>query len=234
MSRRRRGSAVLGWSLLVLSCVPAGAETKPAAGACPDPATIVRKLQERYDETRTFRATVRQEMRVKSIDVSDVSEGTVVFKKPGKMRWDFQTPRAQEIVSDGTLLWIYQPDDRQVLKAQFRAAFVSTTPVSFLLGVGRITDDFRPEADKRGCTADRLYVSLASKSGADVGRLAFGVDRATYDIVEATVTDPLDNVTTLGFSAITRNVDVPDATFEFTPPAGVDVITPPGAAMPPS
>ncbi|MCC6847948.1 MAG: outer membrane lipoprotein carrier protein LolA [Deltaproteobacteria bacterium] len=213
----------------------AGAEAKPgSAAACPDPATIVRKLQERYDGTRTFRANVRQEMRVKSLDVSDVSEGTVVFKKPGKMRWDFRTPRAQQIVSDGDLLWIYQPEDRQVLKAPFRAAFVSTTPVSFLLGVGRITDDFRAEADARGCTAERLYVALASKRGDDVGALAFGVDAATYDIVEAAVTDPLGNVTTLGFSAIARNVDVPDATFEFTVPSGVDVITPPGAAPGPS
>lgn len=234
MSRRRRALAALGCWVLLLAGVPAGAETRPATGSCPDPETIVRKLQERYDGTRTFRAVVRQEMKVQSIGVSDVSEGTVVFKKPGKMRWDFQTPRAQQIVSDGSLLFIYQPDDKQVLKAPFRAAFVSTTPVSFLLGVGRITDEFRPEADKRGCTADRLYVSLASKSGADVGTLAFGVERSTYDIVEATVTDPLGNVTTLGFSEIARNVDVPDATFEFTVPPGVDVITPPGAAMPPS
>jgi outer membrane lipoprotein carrier protein len=211
------------------------AETKiaPAPNACPDPETIVRKLQERYDTTRTFKAGVRQEMKVKSLDVSDVSEGTVVFKKPGRMRWDFQTPRAQQIISDGALLWIYQPDDRQVLKAPFKAAFVSTTPVSFLLGVGRITDEFRPQRDPRGCTAERLYVGLAAKSSEDIGALAFGVDRGTYDIVEASVSDPLGNVTTLSFSAIARNVDVPDSTFEFTVPSGVDVITPPGAAMPP-
>lgn len=214
--------------------VPAAA-AKPAGGAaaCPDPATIVRKLQERYDQTRTFSASVRQEMTVKSLGVSDVSEGTVVFKKPGKMRWDFQPPRPQQIIADGNTLWIYQPDDRQVLKAPFRAAFVSTTPVSFLLGVGRITDDFEPRADARGCTADRLYVALASKRGEDVGALALGVDRATYDIVEAAVTDPLGNVTTLGFNDIVRNVEVPDSTFELAVPPGVDVITPPGAAAPP-
>ncbi len=233
MSRTLSVLVALAGSLLTV--VAGGAETRPAGGpaGCPDPATIVRRLQERYDETRTFRANVRQEMKVTSLDLSDVSEGTVVFKKPGKMRWDFRTPRAQEIVSDGALLWIHQPDDRQVLKAPFRAAFVSTTPVSFLLGVGRITDDFEPRADARGCTADRLYVALASKRGEDVGALAFGVDRATYDIVEAAITDPLGNVTTLGFSGIARNVDVPDATFEFTVPSGVDVITPPGAVAPP-
>ena len=209
------------------------APAKPATADCPDPATIVKKLQARYDETRAFQAQFVQEMKVASLGVSDRAEGTVVFKKPGKMRWDFQTPKAQQIISDGAILWISQPEDRQVLKAPFKAAFVSTTPVSFLLGVGRITDEFRPETDARGCTATHLYVRLASKKSEEIGAVSFGVDRATYDIVEAAVTDPLGNVTTLGFSQIERNVDVPDATFEFVVPAGVDVITPPAAAMPP-
>jgi outer membrane lipoprotein carrier protein len=217
-----------------LVSAPVRAETKVApvrAGAdCPDPATIVRKLQARYDETKAFQAKFRQEMKVASLGVSDESEGTVVFKKPGKMRWEFAAPRAQQIVSDGATLWIHQPDDRQVIKAPFTGAFVSSTPVSFLLGVGRITDKFEPHPDARGCTASRLYVGLASKSGEDVGTLAFGVDRTSFDIVEAAVTDPLGNVTTLTFSDIARNVEVPDATFDFQVPAGADVVTPPSAA----
>jgi outer membrane lipoprotein carrier protein len=227
---------VLAFALALLSVSGVVDATTVAAPAsdCPEPATIVKKLQARYDETRAFRAKFVQEMKVASLGVSDKADGTVVFKKPGKMRWDFQTPNAQQIISDGTTLWISQPDDRQVLKAPFRGAFVSTTPVSFLLGVGRITDDFRPEADSRGCTATHLYVRLAAKSSEDIGAVSFGVDRATYDIVEAAVTDPLGNVTTLTFSEIARNVEVPDATFEFIVPAGVDVITPPQAAMPPS
>ena len=234
MLRRSASSLAAALVILAASAVAARAETRvaPPPNGCPDPATIVRKLQERYDETKTFKAQVRQEMKVKSLDVSDASDGTVIFKKPGKMRWDFQTPRAQQIIADGNLLWIYQPDDRQVLKAQFKAAFVSTTPVSFLLGVGRITDEFDPHPDQRGCTASRLYVALSSKKGEDVGALAFGVERATYDIVEASVTDPLGNVTTLTFKDIARNVDVPDTTFDFSVPAGVDVITPPGVEAP--
>ncbi|MEO8124833.1 MAG: sulfite exporter TauE/SafE family protein [Burkholderiales bacterium] len=221
-----------------LGSAPGLAETKvaspkTAAGDCPDPATIVRKLQSRYDETGAFKSKFRQEMKVASLGVSDESEGTVVFKKPGKMRWDFAAPHAQQIVSDGATLWIYQPDDQQVLKAPFTGAFVSSTPVSFLLGVGRITDKFEPHVDVRGCTATRLYVGLAAKNGEDVGALAFGVDRASFDIVEASVTDPLGNVTTLTFSDIVRNVEIPATTFEFQVPAGADVITPPGVAAPP-
>jgi outer membrane lipoprotein carrier protein len=229
---------VLVFSLIAVrgAFAAAGAASPASAvgtASCPDPTTIVRKLQERYDETRAFRAHFRQETRVESLGVSDVSEGTVVFKKPGKMRWDYQTPKPQEIVSDGTTLWIHQPEDRQVLKAPFRGGFVSTTPVSFLLGVGRITDQFRPQVDARGCSATRLYVGLAAKSTDELGALAFGLDRATFDIVEAAVTDPIGNVTTLTFSEVARNVDVPDTTFDFQIPPGVDIITPPGGAPPP-
>jgi len=238
---------VVPLALLILASSPraafAAAETKVApppragtAGDCPDPATIVKKLQARYDETKAFKSKFRQEMKVASLGVSDESEGTVVFKKPGKMRWEFTAPHAQEIVSDGATLWIHQPDDHQVLKAPFTGAFVSSTPVSCRLGVGRITDTFEPRADARGCTPTRLYVGLAAKSGEDIGALAFGVDRSSFDIVEAAVTDPLGNVTTLTFTDIARNVDIPDSTFDFQVPPGADVVTPPSAAggTPPS
>jgi outer membrane lipoprotein carrier protein len=233
-----RRLAVLALISIGFFASPTGAraEAKVASSAaasedCPDPATIVKRLQDRYDETRAFRADFRQEMKVASMGASDVSEGTVVFKKPGKMRWDFQTP-PQQIVSDGETLWIHQPEQKQVLKGPFKGGFVSTTPVSFLLGVGRITDQFRPEADPRGCSGDRIYVRLAAKSTEELGGLAFGVERTTFDIVEAAVTDPLGNVTTLTFSDVARNVDVPDSTFAFQVPPGSDVITPPGS--PPS
>lgn len=235
MGRWLRVGALLAVAF-ALPATLAGATSTPTpvtAGAadCPDPPTIVTRLQERYDETRAFRADFRQELTVVSIGSSDVSEGTVVFKKPGKMRWDFQTP-PQQIVSDGRTLWIHQPELKQVLKGPFQGGFVSTTPVSFLLGVGRITDQFRPEADPRGCRGARVYVRLAPKNAEELGALAFGVDRVTFDIVEAAVTDPMGNVTTLTFSDVARNVDVPDATFDFRVPPGTDVITPPGA--PPS
>src|SRR6185436_15325593 len=119
--------AVFLWAASPWLAAPVRAETKvaPASGGagCPDPATIVKKLQARYDETKAFKAKFRQEMKVASLGVSDESEGTVVFKKPGKMRWEFATPRVQQIVSDGATLWIHQPDDRQVIKAPFTGAF---------------------------------------------------------------------------------------------------------------
>jgi outer membrane lipoprotein carrier protein len=194
---------------------------------------IVQKLQARYDTTRAFRADFRQTTTIAAMGARDEAGGTVAFKKPGKMRWEYLTPELQSIISDGTTLWIYQPADRQVLKAPFKAAFVSTTPVSFLAGVGRITDEFHPEADPRGCSGDRVYVRLLPRTQQDLGSLAFAVDRASFDIVAAEVTDPIGNVTALSFLGQRRNVEIPDDEFRFVVPPGIDVVTAPGAAPAP-
>jgi outer membrane lipoprotein carrier protein len=161
---------------------------------------------------------------------AEEASGTVAFKKPGKMRWEFARPERQSIISDGKTLWVYQPAETQVLRAPFSAAFVSTTPVSFLTGVGRIADDFDAEPDRRGCDAARIRVRLVPRRTPDLGSLTLAMTRPQYDIVEAEVTDPIGNVTTLTFAAVARNVDVPDEEFRFVPPAGVDVVDAPGAA----
>jgi outer membrane lipoprotein carrier protein len=210
-------------------------QASPAAAAddekCPPPAQIAQRLQARYDSTKNFRADFRQETTIVSVGQGEESFGTVVFMKPGRMRWEFQTPQRQSIIADGTTLWIYQPADKQVLKAPFNAAFASTTPVSFLTGVGRIKDDFTVEADPHGCNAQRMYVKLVPKGDSQMGALTLAVTRSTYDIVEAAIADPVGNLTTLSFSNITRNVPLTDDEFHFVVSEGTDVVTPPSASV---
>jgi outer membrane lipoprotein carrier protein len=208
-------------------------ESSPADAACPEPAAVVQRLQARYDTTTAFRAAFTHVTTVAALGESEEARGTVAFKKPGRMRWDYRAPQEQLIVSDGTTLWIYQPADHQVLKAPFKAAFMSTTPVSFLAGVGRISDDFHAERDSRGCSAGRIHVKLVPKNTQDLGSLSVAVDPTTFDIIEATVTDPIGNVTVLGFADVVRNVDIPDGEFHFEVPAGVDVVAAPGAPAAP-
>ena len=203
------------------------------AASCPPAGQIAQRLQARYDSTKNFRADFRQETMIASVGQGEEAFGTVVFMKPGRMHWEFQTPQRQSIVADGTTLWIYQPADRQVLKAPFTAAFASSTPVSFLTGVGRIKDDFTVAPDPRGCNAQRLYVKLVPKSDQGVGALTLAVSRPTYDIVEAAITDPVGNLTTLSFSNVTRNVDLADDEFRFVVPEGTDIVAAPTGAVAP-
>src|SRR5215468_339703 len=102
---------------------------------------IVNKLQVRYDSTAGFRADFQQEVESATLGQKVESRGSVVFKKPGRMRWEFTEPK-QTLVSDGKFFWFYQPAENQVIKTPFQQAFSSNTPASFLLGVGQLAKDF--------------------------------------------------------------------------------------------
>ena len=217
--------AYLGGALAVL-CVA----TPVLAAAEPDVAQIVRKVQERYDATHDFTADVQQETVIASLSKTATAHGTVAFKKPGKMRWNLSNGEPQLIIADGHTLWVYQPSEHQVLKAPFDAAFRSSTPISFLTGVGRIVDDFEVSLDGENSDPQILYLRLVPRRDAGaIGRLRLAVSRSTADIRGAEIQDPLGNVTRLQFDHIQRNTSVPDDQFVFQVPPGVDVINAPMA-----
>jgi outer membrane lipoprotein carrier protein len=201
-----------------------------AAVASLDAAAVARKVQARYDDTRDFTADVTQEMTVASLGKTITSHGTIAFKKPGKLRLELKDEDPQTVVADGTTLWLYQPKEQQVMKAPFNAAFRSTTPISFLTGVGRITDDFDVQVDEAaaGGTAAEIVLLLTPRRAAnDVGRLRLTVAADTFDIHGAEVHDPLGNISRLRFDHLNRNGGIADDPFVFHVPPGVDVISAP-------
>lgn len=185
---------------------------------------IVDRLQARYEETQGFQADFRQEIESATLGQKVTSHGVVSFKKPGRMRWEFTDP-AQLLVSDGTFFWFYQPAEQQVVRTPFQQAFRSTTPVSFLTGVGRLDTDF--QISLLTTNEDVHVLSLTPKHDADsVGSLVLEVSLKTFDIVQAVVTDPLGNITRLQFSNINRDALLKDSLFRFTIPPGVDLVEP--------
>lgn len=193
-----------------------------------DVTAMVRKVQERYDATQDLLADVEQETRMAKFGKTLRARGTVVFKKPGKMRWEMQDGMAETIVANGVTLWIYRPEDQQAIRMPFSQAFRSTTPISFLTGVGRISEDFEVQL---GGQEDSLVtlVLTPKRKDADLGTLRLFVQGDTFDIVGAEVTDPLGNVSRLKLSNVRRNTGVSDETFAFQVPAGVDVLDAPAS-----
>ena len=201
-----------------------------AAAATPDVDGVVRKVQQRYDETRDFTADVTQETTVASLGKTVSAHGTMAFKKPGRMRFELTGDGEQIMVADGTTLWLYQPAERQVLKTPFDAAFRATTPVSFLTGVGRIADDFTVTITEPAGSSGALVLDLVPrKADGGVGKLRLHVARDNYDIHGAEVYDPQGNVSRLTFEHLRRNVGLDDSRFVFEVPPGVDVVTAPMA-----
>ncbi|MET0153352.1 MAG: outer membrane lipoprotein chaperone LolA [Candidatus Binatia bacterium] len=224
----RRGLPVAVAAVWLAAAGPfLGAASEPGPSASPKVGEVVRKLQARYDATKDFTADFTQTVEAATLGKPLQSTGQLLFKRPGRMRWEFVEPEKQTIVADGKLLWVYQPEHHQVLKTPFRAAFQSATPISFLFGVGQLKDDFDATLVSSG-SPDVIRLRLVPKREHEIGVLVLDVGLQTYDIAAAEVTDPLGNVTRLAFSNLKRDVGLEDSQFTFDIPPGADVVEPPG------
>ena len=203
----------------LLAAVPARAADSGALDAA------LKKLQERYESTRTLTADFRQTIESPTLTSPLETHGTVAFEKPNRMRWDYAAPDAQLIVGDGETLWIYQPDEKQVIRAPLDKAFRATTPVTFLAGLGRLDRDFETTLVKD--EPERWTLKLVPKQDAGIGTLGLLVRKGDASIEEARITDPLGTTTRIVLSNERRNVTLDGALFHFSPPSGVDVVRPP-------
>ena len=183
------------------------------------------RLQERYETTRTLTADFRQTVESPTLASPLESRGTVAFEKPNRMRWDYAKPDAQLIVGDGETLWIYQPEEKQVIKAPLKDAFQAATPITFLAGLGRLDRDF--DATLERDEPERWVLRLVPRKDSGIGTLQLAVRKKDASIDEARIADPLGTTTRIAFSNERRNVTLDGGLFRFSTPPGVDVIRPP-------
>ena len=201
---------------LLLSATSARAQSTDA---------VVARVQKYYDATRDLHAHFDQTLKT-AIGSQKKASGELVLKKPGKMRWDYTKPEKKLMVSDGTTLWVYEPEDEQAFKQNLAG---STLPVqvSFLVGQGKLTDEFAITQDQAACASGAVALKLVPKKATTAYRyLTFCVDPESGRVNETIVHDQQDGENHLVFSDVKQNAGVADAKFHFSPPAGTKIISP--------
>src|SRR5688572_4247204 len=103
----------------------------PGIGAQQSAADIAQALQKKYDAVRDFAADFTQTSESGPLKKKFTERGSVLIKKPSKMRWDYRQPEEKLVVSDGRIIQTYVKADRQVVLAE-----ASPTPAAFLAGRG--------------------------------------------------------------------------------------------------
>ena len=203
----------------------------PRAGAADaDCATqIASRVEQRYAKVRDLSAHFEQTTRRVALGGAAgdaiVARGDVQFAKPGKMRWSYQSPEPSLVVSDGSTLWIYDPAAREVQKLPLAAGYLSSAGVQFLLGEGKLLEEFRVTAT--GCGDPIVTLDLVPKREAQYEKLELRVDRASASVNETTVVDLFGNRTTIAFRELRENTGPAANSFSFAPPEGVRVISVP-------
>jgi outer membrane lipoprotein carrier protein len=226
-ARRRRWGVrpILALPLALCLAAPAArAEEGDCAGA------VAARVQAHYDAVQDLRGRFEQRTERASLAGAPgealVAKGEVVFAKPGRMRWTYESPEPSLVVSDGTVLWIYDEKAREVQKLALGQGHLSAAGVQFLLGTGRLRDEF--EASARDCQAAVVTLALVPKRDVAYESLELRVERETGVVRETTVVDLFGNRTRVAFERMREN-SAPDASlFRFAAPDGVRVIEVPG------
>ena len=223
---RRTIFPVLALALALAIVTPAHGETIAPfiAPTRSDLNLVLSRLQRHYRDTNSFSAKFNEVITTVGAPKRERS-GVVSFRKPGRMRWEFGAPELQTIVSDGQMLYSYDPELNQVVQTPLKQALKSSSATSFLLGMGNINRDFKAAFANQIASDGLVHLLLDSKGGGY--KIEIGLDPKTYNLMTLTLTDQLGDVTKVNFSDIHNNVELPDSTFAFKTPAGADIVNAP-------
>jgi outer membrane lipoprotein carrier protein len=219
-------------SLLSAAAFLVVAVIAPAAGAAAaeDAHAIAQAVDEHYNHLRSLRAEFTEEYRGAGAERTE--SGTLWLakgglKKPGKMRWEYRSPREKLFVSDGTSAWFYVPGDGQVRKTDARKLDDVRSPLAFLLGKSRL------EKELQGLSLAPDVEPVAAGDVVLRGVPSALADRVSEILLEVTperriarivIEDVDGSATEYRFSDQKENVAIPEGQFQFRPPVGTETV----------
>jgi outer membrane lipoprotein carrier protein len=213
--------------LRLIAALVGGLALAAPAATVPTLDEAVNALEQAQRRVTDLKAPFRQAALNKALNQTVEARGTLYLKKPGRLRWEYQTPTPQEIVSDGTRLWIYTPELKQVNVSAAPAALVGPAG-SFLQGLGQVREHFEPRFlnPAQPTDADGLVVlDLVPKRPQPLmTRLIVSVDPRSWLVRQAVIHDELGNTVTVRFADTVVNSGLSDSLFVFVPPPGVAVV----------
>ena len=195
------------------------------AWASADLVSTAKAVDEHYNQLRTLQAEFTEIYSGGGIERTE--SGTLWLKKPGKMRWEYRSPRDKLFLSDGRDTWFYLPGDKQVRKTSVKKLEDLRSPLGLLLGKTRLEKElhglgFSPDTPPL-VTGDVILRGIPR--GAE--------DRVTDVLLEITPEHQIRRIkisavdgSTTEYRFADQKEDIPldDARFHFVAPAGVETV----------
>ena len=197
----------------------------PFCAYAQDADALLRRIDDHYNRLKSLRARYTEHYAGMGIDRTE--SGTLLLKKPGRMRWSYDEPEGKLFVLDGKFAWFYSPGDAQAQRTPASKLDDLRSPLRFLLGHTQLKKEL-------------AHVSVTEDShGIHVAGIPQGMEqrirRLTLDVtssgqIQHMKLEELDGaITEFTFTQVQENVPTRDADFVFSPPAGVSVVD----ALPP-
>lgn len=190
-----------------------------------DADALLRRVDEHYNRLTSLKA--RYTERYVGMGLDRTESGTLLLKKPGRMRWSYDQPEGKLFVLDGKFAWFYTPGDAQVQRLPAKQLDDLRSPLRFLLGHTQL----KKELVNLTITNDAHGIHIAGVPKGMEQRLhRLTLDVASTGEIQHMKLEEVDGASTeFTFTQVKENIPSREADFVFSPPAGVTIVD----ALPP-
>ena len=207
-----------GYSLLLTFAIAVSVDAQT-------PDAILHTVDAHYNHLTSLRTRYVEHYTGMGLNRSE--SGTLTLKKPGRMRWAYDTPSGKVFILDGKFAWFYTPGDPQAQRISAKQMDDLRTPLRFLLGHTELQKEL-DQIDVTPAGANFRIAGIPKGMQQRIKDLILIVTPAG-SIAEMKIEEVDGAVTDFTFTESQENVPAKDSDFVFTPPAGVTVVngTPP-------
>ncbi len=187
---------------------------------------ILDRVENKYANSK-FSADFIQKSTIEAMEITDLATGKVYIKYPGMMRWEYEKPERQIIITDADKLWIYRPEDNQVMTGNAPTFFRDGKGASFLSDIRLIRQKFDISLEQGKQEQSDLFYHLKLiplEKTLDISTIRLLVSKQTFTVLQVTTLNFYGDETRIDLINSAFGVDLKDSLFSFKIPEGVDVL----------
>ncbi len=185
--------------------------------------SIISGVEARYN-VPGFSADFYQESVLKAMAITDTASGRLMVRQPGKMRWEYLVPEPQTIITDGNDLWVYRPEENQVMVGKAPALFGEGKGAGFLSNIKMVRDSFQVSLEKTATPTLYRLKLIPNQSSADLMEVQLDIEKKRFDLVRITTFNIYGDETRIQLKNISFDNPPPESLFSFDVPKGADVV----------
>jgi len=176
-------------------------------------------LWDKLSHIHTMTASFSQHIYAKKRELSQ-SSGNMAFVRPSQFRWETKKPMEQLLIADGKKIWMYDVDLEQVTVKQQTESMGAAAGLFLSDDKSHLLHDFHVEFEHEGKI--EIFKLKARAKQANIQRVILRFEGEYLESMD--LYDQLGQRTAVRFNKAKMNTVLSGKLFQFTPPAGVDVV----------
>ncbi|GAC1618230.1 MAG: hypothetical protein NVS9B13_05880 [Candidatus Acidiferrum sp.] len=204
---------------------------------------ILRIFEENYRSSKTWKVAFLERYSENNRTIR-LESGMAYFLRPGKMRWEYESPEKNIFLVDGKTAWFYVPEDHTVTRVPARQSMDWRTPFAILAGemkLSRLCEHVEIATQDQTITADRITFSCKLRNSDSAAKqtppqgagpqpapeaatILFEIKRSSFELTRVVVRDPGGVTIEFQFVGWRRNLPLDEELFHFVPLLGVTIV----------